>query len=166
MRFITSTAAITVLAAGAILAQGPINHEFGGGGTPPGPTSANPPDVATIVAREVTFLTKLLTLTNGQQTQATTIFTNALNSITPLQTTINTAQTALNTAIKANDTKSITTQSTAIGNAQGQILAIQAGADASFYALLTTAQQTTLNGLGDAFFGLGLGDLHIPGGGH
>ena len=156
---------MAALSAGAILAQGALNHEMGGGpggGTPP---STNPPDVATIVAREVSFLTTLLTLTTGQQTQATTIFTNALNSITPLETNITTAQTALSTAIKANDTPGITTQSTAIGTNQGQITLIQAKADAAFYALLTADQKTKLATLGDAFFGLGLGDLHIPGGG-
>ena len=163
-KLITQAAAIAVLSTGAILAQGPLDQGFGFGGAPP--TNANPPDVATVVAREVAFLTKLLTLTSGQQTQATTIITNELNAITPIQTTIGTAQTALTTAIKANDTKGIATQSAAIGTAQGQILALEANADAAFYALLTTAQQTTLNNVGDAFLGLGLGGLHIPGGGH
>jgi hypothetical protein len=32
--------------------------------------------------------------------------------------------------------------------------------------LLTTAQQTKLTSLGNDFFGPGLGDIHIPGGGH
>jgi hypothetical protein len=161
--FITRTAAIAVLSAGALLAQGPMDHSFGSGTTS---TSTGTLDVTTIVAHEVTFLTHLLTLTTAQQTQATTIFTNALNSITPLQTNITTARTALDTAIKANDTATITTQSTTIGTLDGQIVAIQAKADAAFYALLTTSQQTTLSNFGDAFFGLGLGDIHIPGGGH
>src|SRR5947207_111598 len=113
-KLMTKTAAIAVLSAGAILAQGPMHHEMGGGGG-----SANPPDVATIVAHQVSFLTTLLTLTTGQQTQATTIFTNALNSITPLETGITAARTALSTAIKANDTAAITTQCTAIGTLEG-----------------------------------------------
>jgi len=163
-KFLTHAAAIAVLSTGAILAQGRPDFGFDAGGG--GSTSTNPPDVATIVSREVAFLTKLLTLTSGQQTQATTIFTAELNAITPLQTTINTAHAALNTAIKANDQAGIATQSAAIGTAQGQILAIQAKADAAFYALLTTSQQTTLNNLGDAFLGFGPGDFHIPGGGH
>ena len=160
-KFLTQAAAIAVLTTGAILAQGPLDPQFAAGST-----SANPPDVATIVSHQVAFLTKLLTLTTGQQTQATTIFTNELNAITPIQTTIGTAQTALKTAIKANDTKTIAAQAAAIGTAQGQILALQANADAAFYALLTSAQQTTLNNLGDAFLGLGPGDFRIPGGGH
>lgn len=162
--FITKAAAIAVLSAGAILAQGPIHPNGFGGGDHSG--NNNPPTVATVVAREVSFLTSLLTLTTGQQTQATTIFTTALTSIDTLQTTITTAQTALATAVKANDTAGITTQSTAIGTAQGKIVALQAGADAAFYALLTADQKTKLLAA-DSDFGSDLGaGLHLPGGGH
>jgi hypothetical protein len=165
-KLIARTAAVAVLSAGAILAQRPMHGGPGGPGGAP-PTITNPPDAATIVAREVSFLTTLLTLSTGQQTQATTIFTNALNSITPIQTAIATAQTALATAVKANDTAGITTQATAIGTAQGQIAAIQAKADAAFYALLTSDQKTALI-KADADFGsdLGFGGLFLPGGGH
>jgi Spy/CpxP family protein refolding chaperone len=167
--FITKAAAIAVLSAGAILAQGqhaqPFNHG-GGPGPGDGSNSTNQPDVATVVAHEVSFLTNLLTLTTGQQTQATTIFTAALNSITPIQTTITTARTALATAVKNNDATGITTQSTAIGKAQGQIVAIEAKADAAFYALLTADQKTKLLAA-DSDFGSDLGPgLHLPGGGH
>jgi hypothetical protein len=159
-------AAIALLSAAAIPAQGPI-HDLGGGfGTASGTGTTNPPDVATLVAREVAFLTNLLTLTTSQQSQATTIFTSELNSITPLKTTISTAQTALTTAIKANDTAGITTQASTIGTTQGQITLIQAKADAAFYALLTSAQQAKLTDFGDVFPGMGPGGLHIPGGGH
>ena len=163
-KLIARTAALAVLSAGVMLAQRSLHGDFGGHGGPP--PSTNPPDAATIVSREVSFLTSLLTLTTGQQTQATTIFTGALNSITPLQTTITTARTALVTAVKANDNTGITTQSTAIGNAEGQIVAIQAKADAAFYALLTADQKTRLTSA-DSDFGsdLGLG-LHLPGGSH
>jgi hypothetical protein len=169
-KFITGTAAIVVLSAGAMLGQGPMQmhpNGFGGdSGAGFGSTTTNPPDVATIVAHEVSFLTSLLTLTTGQQTQATTFFTNALNSIAPLQTAITTAQTALATAVKANDTNGITAQATAIGTAQGQIVGIQAKADAAFYALLTADQKTKLT-TADSDFGSDLGGgLHIPGGGH
>jgi hypothetical protein len=114
------------------------------------------------VTREVTVLTSLLTLTTAQATQATTIFTNELNSIITLDATIVTAQTALATAVKANDITGINSQSAAIGTAQGQILALEAKADAAFYLLLTSAQQTTLNTIDSDFFS----DLHLPGGGH
>src|SRR3954452_2354817 len=103
----TKIAAIAALTAVALCAQEPRGHGRGGGND-----NANPPDVATVVARQVTFLTTLLTLSTGQATQATTIFTTALNAITPIETQITTAQTALSTAITANDTAAITTQST------------------------------------------------------
>ena len=148
-KLIARTAALAVLSTGVILAQRSLHGDFGGHGGPP--PSTNPPDVATIVSREVSFLTSLLTLTTGQQTQATTITT---------------AQTALVTAVKANDTAGINTQATAIGNAHAQIVAIQAKADAAFYALLTADQKTKLTNA-DSDFGsdLGLG-LHLPGGIH
>jgi Spy/CpxP family protein refolding chaperone len=108
-------------------------------------TSSTPPDPATIVANQVARLTSLLTLTTAQQAQATTIFTNALNAITPLQTTINTDYTSLATAVKSNATATIDQLASAIGTAEGQILSIQNKADAAFYAILTTNQQTRLN---------------------
>ncbi len=122
--------------------------------------------MATIVAHEVTFLTTFLTLTTGQATQATTIFTTALTSVNTLETQITTAQTALAAAVKTNTTATINTQAAAIGTLQGQIVALNANADAAFYALLTTDQKTKLDTLGSDFFGQGLGDIHIPGGGH
>src|SRR5262249_45144255 len=56
--FITRTAAIAVLSAGALLAQGPMDHSISSGATS---TSTGTLDVTTIVAHEVTFLTHLLT---------------------------------------------------------------------------------------------------------
>jgi Spy/CpxP family protein refolding chaperone len=126
-------------------------------------TSATPPDPLTIVANQVARLTSLLTLTTAQQTQATTIFTNALNAITPLQTTIRTDHTSLQTAVKSNDSATIDQLSSAIGTAQGQILSIQNKADAAFYAILTADQQTKLSQT-HFFGGLGFGPGRGPGG--
>jgi Spy/CpxP family protein refolding chaperone len=126
-------------------------------------TSATPPDPATIVANQVARLTSRLTLTTVQQAQATTIFTNALNTIMPLQTTIHTDQTSLQTAVKSNDTATIDQLSFAIGTAQGQILSIQNKADAAFYAILTADQQTKLSQT-HFFGGLGFGHGRGPGG--
>jgi Spy/CpxP family protein refolding chaperone len=157
---ITRIVSIAALTAVALLAQGPRpdNHDDGGRG------SANPPTVATIVAHEVTFLTTFLTLTTSQATQSTTIFTTALTSIDTIQTQITTAKTALAAAVKTNTTATINTQAAAIGTLEGQIVALNANADAAFYALLTTDQKTKLDSL-DSDFGQGLGDIHIPGGG-
>ncbi len=159
---ITRIVSVAALTAVALFAQGPGPDNHGGGGN----SSANPPTVATIVAHEVTFLTTFLTLTTSQATQATTIFTTALTSIDTIQTQITTAQTALAAAVKTDTTATINTQAAAIGTLQGQIVALNANADAAFYALLTTDQKTKLDTLGNDFFGLGLGDIHIPGGGH
>jgi len=108
-------------------------------------TAHTPPDPATMVANKVARLTTLLTLTTAQASQATTIFTNAQTAITPIQTNLTTYRTALQAAVKSNSTAIIDQQSTLIGTATGQITAIQNKADAAFYALLTTAQQATLN---------------------
>ena len=97
------------------------------------------------MANQVSRLTSLLTLTTSQQAQATTIFTNALNAITPLQTTINTDYTPLATAVKSNATATIDQLASAIGTAEGQSLSIQNKADAAFYAILTADQQTKLS---------------------
>jgi hypothetical protein len=129
-------------------------------------TSSTPPDPATVVANQVARLTQRLTLTAAQATQATTIFTNALTAVTPLETTLNTDWTSLQAAVKSNSTATIDTLSASIGTVTGQITAIQNKADAAFYATLSTAQQAIL----DASGGLGHGGFDGPGrggpGGH
>ena len=123
-------------------------------------TSATPPDPATIVANKVERLTKLLTLNTSQASQATTIFTNALSLVTPIETSLRTDRQSLQTAVKANDVASIESLSTNIGSLTGQILTIQNKADAAFYAILSTTQQNTLNqsrGFGRGFSRRGAG---------
>ena len=142
--------ALSVLFATAVVAQGP---------TPFGTmTSATPPDPATIVANQVARLTSLLSLTTAQAAQATSIFTNALSAITPLQTTLNTDRQSLQTAVTTNPS-AIDQLAASIGTLTGQIIAIQNKADAAFYAILTSTQQTTLTQHGN-FGGFGPG----PGG--
>jgi len=108
-------------------------------------TSSTPPDPATIVAHKVERLTKLLGLSTSQQGQATTIFLNALNDVTPLESTLKSDRQSLQTAVKANDTATIDSVSASIGTTTGQIVDIQNKADAAFYAILTPSQQNTLN---------------------
>ena len=134
MRTILRSTALAALLSGAIMAQ-----PFGD------LTAHTPPDPATMVANKVARLTSLLTLTPAQATQAATIFTNAQTAITPLQTNLSTYRTTLQAAVKSNSTAIIDTTSASIGTATGQITAIQNKADAAFYAILTTAQQTTLS---------------------
>jgi Spy/CpxP family protein refolding chaperone len=115
--------------------------------------SSTPPDPATIVANKVTHLTALLTLTTAQASQATTIFTNAQTAITPLQTTLSEDWTQLEAAVKSNSTSTIDQLATSIGTITAQITAIRSKADAAFYAILTTAQQTALDASRDGFEG-------------
>ena len=124
-----------VLLASALLAQRPFGVL----------TSETAPDPATMVANQVARLTKLLNLSSAQQAQATTIFTNASTAITPLQTSLQTAQQALPAAVKSNSTLTIDQLSSSIGSVTGQIVDLQNRADAAFYAILTSDQQTTLS---------------------
>ncbi len=127
---IAHTLAAGVLAAGLVLAQPPNGH----GGTPPDP--------AAMVARQVDRLTTLLTLTDAQKQQATTIFTNAVTAETPIRTNLQTAHTSLVTAVRGGDTASIDNLSAQIGSLTGQEVDVQSKAEAAFYKLLTPDQQT------------------------
>ena len=125
------------------------------GVTPTAPTTAQ------IVANLVKRLTAILTLTTAQQTEATTIYTTEQTAVAALKTSMQTAHTALQTAIKANDLTGITTQATQIGSLTTQQVENQAKAQAAFYAILTTDQQTQYNQL----HSVGVGGRGGPGGG-
>jgi len=133
LRLITLT---TLLAATMLAQRGP---RAGGGA---------PPDPATMAQHQVERLTTLLSLTAAQASQATTIFTNAATAAAALQTNLGADRTSLQAAIKSNAASTIDQLSTAIGALQGQIMAIQGKADAAFYAILTSDQQTKLDSLG------------------
>ncbi|MDE3166054.1 MAG: hypothetical protein KGN36_09625 [Acidobacteriota bacterium] len=168
-----TAAAIAILSTVGAVAQQSGDHESGGGDTfngagGPGSTgstgTAPSIDPAAIAARQVAFLNQLLTLSTGQQTQATTFFTAAITANQALRTAEATAQTALAADVKANNTADIATQATALGNIEAQRVANTAKADAAFYSLLTADQQTKLNSINnDGFFGPGFG-IHMPGG--
>ena len=128
-----------------------------------------PPDPATMIAHRVERLTSMLGLSSSQAAQATTIFTNAQTAITPIQTNVRTYRTSLQKAVIANDVTSIETLSGQIGTAEGQMLATESKANASFYAILTADQQTkaaSMPGiLGGGPGGMGMGPMGGPGGG-
>jgi len=150
MRYVTRTAAAAILLSASLFAQNPF-----------GVVTANTaPDPATVVANEVAHLTRLLTLTTAQQTQATTIFTSALKAITPLETTLATDRTSLAAAVKSNSASTIDSVSANLGLLTGQITALQNKADAAFYVILTADQKTKLDNSG-GFNNVGGG----PGGG-
>src|SRR5689334_12133646 len=148
MKSTITTGAVAIFFAGAMLAQGQLAQgQFG-----PRTASGTAPDPATIIANQVARLTTLLDLTTAQAAEATTILTNAQSSVSTVQTTIQTDQTSLQTAITSNNTATIDQLAAAIGTLQGQALDIRSMAEAAFYALLTSTQQTKLTTLG----GLGL----------
>jgi len=108
-----------------------------------------------MIQMKVTNLTTLLGLTTAQQTQATTIFTNAFTAGQAIHTTLRTDQQTLATAVKANDTATINQVAAAMGTLQGQLTAINATANAAFYATLTTDQQTKYAALPQGGSGFG-----------
>lgn len=110
-------------------------------------TTATQPTAAQIVANRVARLTTLLTLTTTQQTEATTIFTTEQTALSGLMTSMQTARTTLQTAVEKNDQTGIATEATQIGALTTQEVEAQAKADAAFYAILTTDQQTKYTSL-------------------
>jgi hypothetical protein len=158
MKFTMQTKAKLMILAGlipaALLAQRPFGVL----------TSSTPPDPATLVANQVARLTSLLSLTSEQQAQATTIFVNSANAVSPLQTTMRTDYTSLQTAVKSNANSTIDQLSSAIGSLYGQIVDTQNKADAAFNAILTSTQQTTLGNTPFGGFGPVFGQGTGPGG--
>jgi len=99
-------------------------------------------------ADRVAYLTGYLTLTDAQKTQATTIFTAADTALTTLRGTMTAARDALKPAIKENRSDAeLDRLSAAIGTVYAQQTAVQAKAEAKFYALLTAEQKTKYDAL-------------------
>lgn len=125
----TSRLLAAALAAGALsFAQPPQ------GGAPPDPQQRVQMRVASLAAR--------LTLTEDQKARATEIFTQSTAAGENARTSMREAQMALRDAIRSNDTSTIDRAAVTSGALQGQMMAIEAKAEASFYALLTAQQKT------------------------
>ena len=107
-----------------------------------------PPDPATMVQHRVQFLTTMLNLTQAQQTQATTIFTNAAQSQSTTMQNMKTAHDALQTAIKNNDSAAIDQAANTIGSLTTQMTAAHARAEAAFLQTLNGDQQNKFLQLG------------------
>ena len=113
---------------------------------PPGAsTTGSTPDPATMVSHRVAWLTKLLTLTAAQQTQATAIFTTAVNTALPIKGNLTTAQQSMQAAVKSNSTATIAQLATTIGSLTGQLADVHNRAQAAFYAILTADQQAKMD---------------------
>jgi Spy/CpxP family protein refolding chaperone len=111
----------------------------------PGPGSRSDTHIAT--------MTTLLSLSSGQQAQATSIYAAAHTAQKGIQTSMRTAQTALSAAIKKNDVATIDTLTAQMGTLHAQNLAIQSKAEAGFYATLSAEQQTKYDTLHHGGFG-------------
>lgn len=148
MKKLTFSLVASAVAATALLAQ------------PPARRGDTPPDPAAFVERRVNFLAKLLNLTEDQQARATSIFTAAGEAVQAVNANLAAPREALAEAIKTNSVAAIDQAAGEIGRLHGQVTAIQAKADAAFYAILTPEQRTKYDALPRRGPGSGFG----PGG--
>jgi Spy/CpxP family protein refolding chaperone len=109
-----------------------------------GPTR---PDPAAQAQMHINMLASRLSLTDAQKTSAVAIYTNAYTAEQTVQASTRTARQSLNDAVKKNDLAAIDQASATLGTLSGQTTAINSKADAAFYALLTTAQQTLFDSI-------------------
>lgn len=129
-RRILTTLAASALAIFSLAAQPPGGPGRGFGGPRGGPGGG------------LAYLTGYLSLTEAQAAQAKTIFDAAKTAAQTPAGAIAAARESLRTAIQSNATANIDSLAAQIGTAEGQITAINAKAQAQFYALLTAEQKT------------------------
>jgi Spy/CpxP family protein refolding chaperone len=141
---------LIVLCVAAALAGTLALAQSSGSGMPPAQF-----DPATITSLRVNQLASQLSLTDAQKAQATTIYTNAYKAALTIGASMQTDQQSLRAAVKANDIAAIDSVAAAIGKLQGQAIASNSKADAAFYALLTTAQQTQYDAMTGGLGGRG-----------
>ncbi len=97
--------------------------------------------------RRIQRLATILSLTDAQKQQASSIFTNAMQEAAAIRPSTRTAQTSLREAIKTNNVAQIDSSAEEVGRLQGQLRAIHAKAAAAFYALLTPEQRAKYDAL-------------------
>jgi hypothetical protein len=125
--------------------------------------SGNPPDPSRFVARRVQHLTTLLDLTPGQAQTATNAFTTAATANAPLGKQLRAAHQTLESDIQGGS-GNVQTDSTTISNLEAQVRANDAAAEKTFFASLTTDQQTKYKSLGHGGGGgFGRGGFGGPG---
>jgi Spy/CpxP family protein refolding chaperone len=124
------------------------------GQRPQARTASTPAQAA---ANRVARLTTLLTLSSGQQAEATRIFTAEQTAVAGLGASMRTARTALQTAVQSNNLAEINTAAATIGTLTTTEAAAHATANAAFYAQLTPAQQAQYKQLGGLREAGGLG---------
>ena len=110
-------------------------------------TTHTPPSPATMAQMRVNRLTKILTLNTTQQGQALTIFTTEITADATTRASLKTARQSLATAVQQDNTGEIASLSTQIGTLEATLVQSDATANAQFYQILTSAQQTQFNNL-------------------
>lgn len=121
---------------------------------------ANP---ARMVEARVAMLAQALGLTEPQKAQAAKLFSDAQEANRRYREEIQVARQELQTAVKANDLAAIERNARDIGSATGEMTAIEARAQAAFYALLTAEQKVRYDQMPARGFGMGPGGMG-PGG--
>jgi Spy/CpxP family protein refolding chaperone len=101
-----------------------------------------PPTPAMMAQHEVQRYTTLLTLTPAQVEQATAFFTAEATARQNSHASERTAHQALEAAIKANDTATIQSTSTTLGQMEAESILAHSTARAQFYNILTADQKT------------------------
>ena len=103
-----------------------------------------------MIQKRVAKMTALLTLTPAQQTQVTSILTNAAGSRAD-RGSMKQVRAQMRTAIQANDTATIEQASNTIGNIAAQNAAARAKTAAAIYQILTPDQKAKAAQLADLF---------------
>jgi hypothetical protein len=111
-----------------------------------------PPDPSTFVARRVQYLTTLLDLNPSQVQTATTALTTAATANASLRSQLRTAHEALKADVQGGS-GNVATDAATIASLEGQILANDAAAEKTLWAILSTSQQDKLKALGPGGFG-------------
>jgi Spy/CpxP family protein refolding chaperone len=106
---------------------------------------------ARMIQRRVAKMTALLTLTPAQQTQVTSILTNAAQSRAGDRGSMKQVRAQMRTAIEANDSATIEQASNQIGNMAAQNAAARAKTAAAIYQILTPDQKAKAQQLADLF---------------
>jgi Spy/CpxP family protein refolding chaperone len=110
-------------------------------------TLPQPPSAAEMAEHQVKTLTALLNLTALEQQQAKAIYTNAAKAEQTLHEGQKQAREALRDAIRNNDISTIDQVSAALGQSMAESTSIRAKADAAFFQILTSEQQSKLSDL-------------------
>lgn len=141
--------AIVAFGATLVLAQRPYPGRGPGG--PGGPDGFHPHVTGggaeqSWAERRVQFFASRASLTDAQKQQALSIFTASDQSSEPLDERLSAARKALRDASRRAATAGEIDQLAAtVGTLTGQLAAIQAKADASFFALLTSDQREKMD---------------------